>query len=126
MRRQRHRRRQPEKLPFSDLPFGTLRSPFPPVTVLGPAEEDRIHAASMQILERVGMEFLDDEALDLWEKAGASVDRETRRVRMDRGLILEAVSQAPDSFSLRARNPKHSITIGGTSRVSSRIERPTS
>jgi trimethylamine--corrinoid protein Co-methyltransferase len=55
---------------------------------------------------------MDDEALDIWEKAGAKVDRARQHVWMDRGLILAAVAQAPSSFTWRARNPERSIFIG--------------
>src|SRR5262249_28597032 len=49
----------------------------------------------------------------LLAKAGADVDRGTRRVRFDRGLIAEYVAKAPAHFTLHARNPAHTVTIGG-------------
>jgi trimethylamine--corrinoid protein Co-methyltransferase len=81
--------------------------------VLSAEQVERIHQASMRILEEIGIEFLDGEALDLWEAAGADVDRATQRVRMDRGLVLEAVAKAPAHFTLRARNPEHNLPVGG-------------
>jgi trimethylamine--corrinoid protein Co-methyltransferase len=69
----------------------------------------------MHILENVGIEFLDDEALAIWEKAGAKVDRKAKHVWPDRGLISEAVAEAPQSFTWRARNPDRNLTIGGNS-----------
>lgn len=71
----------------------------------------------MRIVEDIGIEFLDAEALDLWARAGAAVERDPSgkrgRVRIDRGLLLETVDTAPSSFTLHARNPQYDIVIGG-------------
>ena len=89
-----------------------LVNPYPPVEVLEPEALDRLHDASMTILERFGLEFLSDEALDILARAGAEVDRASRRVRMGRGLVLEHVAKAPRRFTLHARNPAHDIVVG--------------
>jgi len=114
LRKNRPDRRQRASASFNSLPFRNLSNPFPPLTVLTGEQEERIHDASMRILERTGIEFLDDEALDCWEKAGAGVDRATRRVRIDRDLLGSLVSKAPAVFSLHARNPDHNLKIGGS------------
>lgn len=111
-RRNRRERRQSRTPPLADKPFRLLRNPLPPVQVLSEEQIERIHGASMQILEEIGIEFLDDEALDLWESAGASVDRGARRVRMDRELAMEHVAKAPARFTLRARNSDHDLQVG--------------
>jgi len=66
----------------------------------------------MRILEAVGIDFFDPEALGIWEKAGARVDHSARHVWLDRAMVLEAVSRAPSSFTWRARNPERSVTVG--------------
>jgi trimethylamine--corrinoid protein Co-methyltransferase len=96
-----------------ELPFRQPQHGFAPLTLLEPDQEDRIHQASLAILENVGIDFLDDEALGIWAKAGAKVDRSLRRVWPDRGLVLEAVGRAPARFTWRARNPAHNVSIGG-------------
>jgi len=99
--------------PLRAFPFRQLRNPLPPVAICSEEQIERLHQASMQILEDIGLEFWDDEALDLWAAAGAKVDRSARRVWPERGLVLEAVSRAPASFVWRARNPDRNVTIGG-------------
>src|SRR5579863_722812 len=94
-------------------PWRRLVNPYLPVEVLGPEAMDRIHEASLAILERFGLEILNDEALAILTGAGAEVDPRTRRVRMDRGLVLAQVAKAPRQFTLHARNPAHDIVIGG-------------
>lgn len=112
-RRNRRERRQNRVSPLADKPFRLVRNPLPPVEVLSEEQIERIHGASLQILEEIGIEFLDDEVLDIWEVAGASVNRDTQRVRMDRGLVMDQVAKAPAQFTLRARNPEHNLQIGG-------------
>jgi trimethylamine--corrinoid protein Co-methyltransferase len=109
----RHRTRRDRTLPLLDLPFRELRNPRPSFAFLDPDGLEAIHQASLRILEDVGMDFLDDEALDIWERAGAKVDRGARHVWPDRGLVLEAIASAPATFRLRARNDAHSVTVGG-------------
>ncbi len=70
-----------------------------------------IHRNSMTILEEVGIEFRDAEALELWRKAGAEVDGE--RVRIPAELALETLALAPSQFTQHARNPERSVVIGG-------------
>jgi trimethylamine--corrinoid protein Co-methyltransferase len=107
------KRGQRQTAVLADKPFRQLRNPLPPVEVLSPEQLGRIHNASLHILEEIGLDFWDDEVLALWQAAGARVDRAARHVWLDRGLVLEAVAQAPAEFTLRARNPAHSLNIGG-------------
>ena len=114
MSRQRPRLpRTPPTLPLLAMPFRTIRNTRPPYDWLDPEALERIHEASLDILENVGLDFLDDEALDIWQRAGAKVDRAARHVWPDRGLVLEAIAAAPSSFTWRARNPAHDVVIGG-------------
>ncbi len=75
----------------------------------------------MRIVEQTGIEFLDAEALDLWEAAGADVQRDADgkrgRVRIDRALLLDKISTAPRTFTLHARNPERNVEIGGNAIV---------
>ena len=112
----RHRPRRPRsstELPLLGIPFRQPRPPRPPYDWLSADALERLHEASLTILETVGIDFLDDEALDLWQRAGAQVDRTTQRVRIDRDLLLPTLATAPSSFRWRARNPAHDVVIGG-------------
>jgi trimethylamine--corrinoid protein Co-methyltransferase len=106
------RRQKRAASPLLRIPFRRVRNPLPPLELLPPNRLEQLHEASMRILEDIGLAFMDDEALDIWEKAGAKVDRARQHVWMDRGLILAAVAQAPSSFTWRARNPERSVFIG--------------
>jgi trimethylamine--corrinoid protein Co-methyltransferase len=107
------RREQRRRSPLEALPFRALHNPLPPVELLSPEQIEQIHAASMRILEEVGIDFLDAEAVDIWQAAGAKVDHSAQHVWLDRGLVLDAVAKAPAQFTLRARNPARSVPVGG-------------
>ena len=112
-RRRARRRRRSIRHPLSDKPFRRLQNPFAPVTVLSEEKVQRLHDASVHILEKIGIEFLDEEALDLWEEGGARVDRSQQRVWIDEELLMGLVNQAPSTFTVRARNPAHNVKVGG-------------
>ena len=69
----------------------------------------------MRVLEAVGIDFREDEALAMWRDAGASVDG--ARVRIPRELLMGLVAQAPERFTLHARDPAKSAEIGGSTMV---------
>jgi len=105
-------RQERSVIPLLQLPFRQPRSLLRPQEILTPPQLDQIHQASLHILENIGLDFLDDEALSIWAKAGAKVDFKTRHVWMDGGLITETIRQAPPSFTWRGRNPARNLFIG--------------
>jgi trimethylamine--corrinoid protein Co-methyltransferase len=82
------------------------------LTVLNEEQLESIHQGSLRVLRDIGMKVLGDAAFDLYKAYGADVDPETRIVRFDPGLVEEAVSKAPKSYVLHARNPAHNVKIG--------------
>jgi trimethylamine--corrinoid protein Co-methyltransferase len=76
----------------------------------------KIEAAADRILAETGIEFRDDAvALDHWHRAGAKVDG--LLVRFPPGMLREILKTAPPEFTQHARNPAHSVQIGGKSVV---------
>ncbi len=66
-----------------------------------------------RLMTEIGVEFMDDRALELFRKAGQRVEDNT--VFLDPDFVLEQVAKAPREFDVQARNPDHSIHIGGDS-----------
>ncbi len=87
-----------------------LERKLPWVDLLTPEQVQTIHDASMDIIEEVGVEFRCDQASTSWRSAGASVDG--HRVRIDREHLMELVGLAPSSYTMTARNPERSVTVG--------------
>jgi trimethylamine---corrinoid protein Co-methyltransferase len=64
-----------------------------------------------RIVSELGIEFLLPEAVEAFAQAGQEVDGNL--VKLDPDFVLEQVAKAPREFDLQARNPEHSIHIGG-------------
>ncbi len=97
-------------------PWHQPRLPYRPTEVLSADELESIHLASLQVLEEIGMDFLDPESRDVLVAAGATVDPGTQRVHFDRTFVQERIRTAPASFTLHATNPAHDLLIGGDCR----------
>ena len=95
-------------------PWKQPRMPYEPVRVVTDDELEAIHAASLQVLAEIGMDFLDEEARNLLKAAGADVQPGSERVRFDPGMVEERIRTAPSEFVLHAPNPDHDIHVGGT------------
>jgi len=84
---------------------------LPYVDLLTEEQMERVHDETMRLLEEVGCEFRDDEAVEMWRQAGADIDGQ--RVRFDRDFLLGLISSAPEHYTMLARNPERSVTVGG-------------
>jgi len=95
-----------EQMPWR-LPINIDR-PTEPLEEAGVAA---IHEGAMRILEEIGVEFLNTEALEILRHAGCSIDG--LNVRMGRDFVMEMVEKAPSQFTLTPRNRDRQLTIGG-------------
>ena len=112
--RRRGRERQaagPRSLLPEQKPFRQPRMNYAPTKVVSDDELESIHLASLRILSDYGMDFLLPEARDLLAKAGAKIT--DNRVRFDPEMVLEIIKTCPSEFKLHARNPDHTLNIGG-------------
>ncbi len=88
---------------------------LPLVEPMSPEQVVKIDKASMDILEDVGVVFRDDIALEDWRKAGADVRGD--RVHLDRFMVRELIAGIPETITLHARNPAHSVELGGSKSI---------
>ncbi|MCO5072193.1 MAG: trimethylamine methyltransferase family protein [Rhizobiaceae bacterium] len=95
--------------------FPTLVRNIPVYEIVPGEAVELIHEESLKILEEVGCEFRDDEAIAMWKAAGADV-RDTR-VHIDRALLMDLVSKIPSEFTLNARNPEKTVKVGGRNSI---------
>ncbi|HKW08188.1 MAG TPA: trimethylamine methyltransferase family protein, partial [Candidatus Dormibacteraeota bacterium] len=82
-----------------------------PYDWLSKDQVNAIHEQAMTILEEIGVDFLHEQARDLFASAGMRV--EDNRVRFERAWVLEQVAKTPATFELHARNSKRTVTLGG-------------
>jgi trimethylamine--corrinoid protein Co-methyltransferase len=75
-----------------------------------------------RIVTELGVEFLLEESLEEFRKAGQKV--EGNNVKLDPDFVLEQVAKAPRQFDVRARNPERSVHIGGDHMVFASVYGP--
>jgi trimethylamine:corrinoid methyltransferase-like protein len=83
------------------------------LNILSPQDVQRIHTATLDVIESVGVRFPSARALDVWAAHGAAVDRETMIVRAPGALIEEALKKAPPVYTLAARDPAQDLPLDG-------------
>jgi trimethylamine---corrinoid protein Co-methyltransferase len=86
---------------------------MPRYEILSEEAMDTLDRGWRRIVSELGVEFLLPEAVDYFEKAGQRV--EDKKVFLDPEFVLEQVAKAPSEFELQARNPDHTIHVGGDS-----------
>lgn len=74
-------------------------------------ELDMIHRATLEVLEHTGIFVHHEEALDVFEKAGAKVNRKTQVVKIPPFLVRDALASCPESVIMHARDKKQDALI---------------
>lgn len=83
--------------------------------VLDSQQLEEIRAATLHILETVGVRFPSEKALEVFAEHGAQVDLESQIVKLPSGLVLEAMKAAPRSYVLAGRAEGTDLVLDGTS-----------
>jgi trimethylamine--corrinoid protein Co-methyltransferase len=91
----------------------SITNPALSLNVLSPEDVQRIHSATLDIIENVGVRFPSEKVLDIWEAHGATVDRNTSLVKVPARIIEDALKQAPPRYTLAARNPGQDLPLDG-------------
>ncbi|RLI43750.1 hypothetical protein DRO69_08955 [Candidatus Bathyarchaeota archaeon] len=82
---------------------------FPTLELLSKSQLREIHYATLEVLQKTGVVFKNNNALKIFDQAGAYVDYKKQRVYIPTHLVEEAIRKAPSRFTWYARNPKKSI-----------------
>ena len=72
---------------------------------------ERVHEASLEILEEVGLLVRHGPARDLFRAHGCDVNAETNRVKFPRAVVEQYRKVYPPTFTFRGRDPKYDKTI---------------
>src|SRR6266540_1870608 len=84
---------------------------MPRYEILSPDAVGVLDKGWRRIVSEIGVQFAKPEAVELFRKAGQSVDGDV--VKLDPEFVLEQVAKAPREFDVQARNPANSVHIGG-------------
>ncbi|MCS5553357.1 MAG: trimethylamine methyltransferase family protein, partial [SAR324 cluster bacterium] len=96
---------------FKQSPWRLPVNHDPPIEPLSEEGVQAIHNGAMNILENIGIEFLNEESRTIFAQAGCRVDG--TNVKMDREWVMEMVGKAPSQFTITPRNPDNEIIVGG-------------
>lgn len=78
---------------------------------MGRQECEKIHLASLEILERIGIDVHDEKARDLLVKGGGRADG--LRVRLPEYMVTQALATVPRRLTLYSRDGKSALRAGG-------------
>src|SRR5215218_7746008 len=95
---------------------------MPRYEILSEEAMDVLDRGWRRIVSELGVEFMLPEAVEYFRAAGQKVDG--AKVLLDPDFVLEQVAKAPREFELQARNPEHSVHIGGDHMVFSGVYGP--
>ena len=84
---------------------------MPRYEILSEESMATLTAGWKRIVSEIGIEFASPWAVEMFREAGQEVNGEN--VKFDPEWILKQVAKAPSQFSLRARNPKRNVIVGG-------------
>jgi trimethylamine--corrinoid protein Co-methyltransferase len=99
-----------------------FRNKMPRYEILSEEAMATLDKGWRRLMTEIGVEFMDDRALDLFRQAGQRVEDKT--AFLDPDWVLEQVAKAPREFDLQARNPANSVHVGGDSMVFSGVYGP--
>ncbi len=112
-RNRRSRRSKDEEAKKENPAQPYITRQIPEYEILGDEGLALIEANADILLEKTGIDFKDDEeTLQIWKDAGASVEGE--RVRFPKGMLRKIIqASVPKQFTQHARNPARNVEIGG-------------
>lgn len=87
--------------------------PLSLVSSLARHDIERIHEHSLDLLERVGIDYKTARALEILEEAGCPVDYDRTWAGLPRDLVEWALQQAPRVVRLCARDPSRDVVLDG-------------
>ena len=75
-------------------------------------ELQKIHAATVRVLEHTGVRILDPEAAGILQAAGASYDATSQVVRIPEAVLKELLMRAPSRFRMYGRDSGRVLAFG--------------
>ena len=99
---------------FSETPVLQPIVPAYHLRILSDEQLERFSAATLEILEEVGVHCPSEKALAIYAEHGAGVDSENQIVKLPADVVLEAMSHAPRFYTMGARKEAFDLKLDGT------------
>jgi trimethylamine--corrinoid protein Co-methyltransferase len=81
--------------------------------LLAPEQVARVHEASLEILEQVGLLVRNEEARALFARHGGQGEIGSEIVRLPRAVVEDALAACPSTFTFHGRDPDSDCTVPG-------------
>jgi trimethylamine--corrinoid protein Co-methyltransferase len=94
-----------------NLQAGARRNAGLRMEVFSEADRDDIHLATLEVLERTGVNVEHDEAFDVFADGGCRVDRDRGVVRIPAHIVEDAIRSAPSKVVLCGREPEYDVVL---------------
>lgn len=93
--------------------INSITNPRLSLDILSQDDVLKIHTATLDVIETVGVRFPSHKALNILEAHGATVDRATMIARIPGHVIEAALKIAPPIYTLAARDPSQDLPMDG-------------
>lgn len=89
--------------------------PKPKIKISVLSDEDvlKIHQATLDVIENVGVRFPSQKALNILASCGAKVDTSAQVAKIPSDVLMKYLSKAPPKFILAGRNPNNDLFLDG-------------
>jgi trimethylamine--corrinoid protein Co-methyltransferase len=91
----------------------SITNPRLKLDILSPEDVNKIHTATLDIIEKVGVRFPSAKALEIWSAFGATIDQASMVAKVPGHIIEEALKKSPPSYTLAARIPDQDLPLDG-------------
>ncbi|OGO25864.1 MAG: hypothetical protein A2W33_08435 [Chloroflexi bacterium RBG_16_52_11] len=91
----------------------SITNPKISLNILTPGEVERIHTATLEVIESIGVRFPSTKALDILEAHGAQVDRSSMIARIPGAIMEKYLKLMPSVYSLAALDPALDLSLDG-------------
>ena len=94
-------------------PIKSITNPKISLNILSSAEVQRIHTATLEVIESVGVRFPSAKALDILEAHGAQVDHLSMIARIPGAIMEQYLKLMPPAYTLAALDPALDLPLDG-------------
>jgi trimethylamine---corrinoid protein Co-methyltransferase len=91
----------------------SITDPQISLNILSKDDIQKIHAATLEVIESIGVRFPSQKALDILASHGAKIDQDKMVARIPAPVIEKALEGAPPGYTLAAMDPALDLPLDG-------------